>query len=164
MSLDASRVYPPPRLRIGPWTAVLACLGLIPMLVVGFVLFDQLARPDGAPVSALALALVLMLVSGYYFARLYFLCSVALNGQGVTQSHLLQRVRRGPDVHLAWDQVQRASSHGATYVWIGQDGSKAVLNTRLFQHPVAVALSVRLNMPNRLLRQMDADEAHSGEG
>lgn len=144
------------RLYVKAWMKVFiygACL--MPILLMLWMLRSQFSRPNGNILVVAVICIAVAGAFGWLFIRLYSLCSVKLDSEGVSQSFALHRHSRVKRVHLKWDQVQGVSFVRHSYHFIGADGSKIELNVALFDDAETTISTVRRFLPQRLLTQLD---------
>lgn len=154
---EVAETIEPPRLRVQPWVRLLLCGAcLLPMSAMLWALLSQLEHLGPSNAFAMASWLSIFVAFSWIFARLYALCSVALDGEGIAQSFLLSRRGIARRRQLRWDQVQRISYAGSSWCFLGADGVQLELNTMLLDDPEATLQTLRGLLPPRLLPQLAA--------
>jgi Bacterial PH domain len=158
MKNDVSREDQPKRLYVNGWMkAFMYGVTLLPILLMPWVWLNQLGKSDRDMTTVAVICIAVMVAFVWLFLRLYSLCSVELDSEGVAQSFAWLRNGFGRRAHLRWEQVQRVSFVRASYYFVGDDGLKLELNTTLFGNANAAIGAVRMLLPHRLLLQLDSN-------
>lgn len=145
----------PPRLQVQPWVRLLLCGAcLLPMVAMLWALLSEFEHLGPSNAFAMLSWLSIFAAFAWILARLWSLCSVALDGAGIAQSFLLSRRGVARRRQLRWDQVQRISYAGSSWCFLGADGMKLELNTMLLDDPEATLQTLRGLLPPRLLPQL----------
>ena len=101
----------------------------------------------------IALGTMLIAVSCWLFARLYFLCSVIVTETGIEQSSLSLRKGLKREVRLGRERVVSASFRESSFHFLGDECSKLELNTTLFNNAQETIRAVHNLLPDRLRSQ-----------
>lgn len=142
-----------PCLRIQPWRRLLpAAACLLPLLLMLGGLLSQGHQLNWSQAFAVACCIGFILAFGWLFARVYSLGSIAVDGEGVSQSFL--RLRGPLRQQLSWEQVQRVRYQRGVYRFHGADGSEMQLGIMLLPNAEVVVHALRQFMPQRLLTQL----------
>jgi hypothetical protein len=112
--------------------------------------------PDGGLLVAILVALAVTIAFTWLFRRLYKLCSISVNSEGITQSLLFHGGKLRNRVNVPWDQVQSASFSGRSYTFTTANGLNLELDTALFGNVPLTFHAVRQLLPPRLLEQLNA--------
>jgi hypothetical protein len=134
----------------------------MPMLFFVWALIHKIQTPsENMSLTVLMLAIGVM-VFGWLLARFYYLCSIELSADGISQSYALLHKNLGVSVGMRWDQVQSVSFSGLSYFFCGKDGTKMELNTSLIGNVGGTINIVRELLPNNLLIQL-GDQSKQSE-
>lgn len=143
-----------PRLYVKLWLKVLMySVCLLPIVLITLAFLRQILSPNGSLVIVLCIPTIIAFV--WLFIRLYSLCSITVDANGVGQTFALIPSVNEKHVYLRWEQIRQVSFSSLSYHFIGENEEKLELNTSLFGDAAATIQTVRSFLPETLRADLD---------
>lgn len=161
MTCSGQKRVGPIRLYVSPWIRVgMYAICISPILIMVLALQGQFQLQNGnVPIAGLV-CITVSAAFAWLFNRLYFLCSIVVNTNGVSQSFLLPRGCFGRHIFFAWNDIRHVSFSRMSYLFVGENGVTLELSTTLFGDTEATIRAVRELLPERLLSQLESEAAN----
>lgn len=140
-----------PRLYVKLWLKIFmysACL--LPIVLMILALLRQIWSPNGNISVAVVGCISVSTAFVWLFIRLYSLCSISVDANGVGQTFALIPGVIEKHLHLRWEQIKHVSFSGLSYHFVGENEEKLELNTSLFGDAAATIQAVQSFLPERL--------------
>jgi hypothetical protein len=99
--------------------------------------------------------MLLMLAIGWFFLRIYSLCSIVINETGVTQHLFLQNSQLVIKASASWQAIERVSFSHLSYYFYSTNNFKFELHTASFSNPKKIIQNLRTILPPQLRAQLD---------
>ena len=141
----------PPPLYVKRWLKIfMYSVCLLPIALLTLAVLGQFFSPHGSVTVAIVVGTPTIIAFIWLFIRLYSLCSITVDANGVGQTFALLPGVVEKRVYLHWEQIRRVSFYRLSFHFVGEHEEKLELNTSLFGDMAATIQSVRCFLPKQL--------------